>query len=161
MRKAGKITLIISLILILLNSVIWFLISFTRLRLKHEIPISIIYGIGILCIVISLGLIKNKGIKYFISATVITSITYFFILFVSAILFWDMCSETISEPIYSNRYNKKQKIVIKEFGCGVTDSTPNSRNCCVYDEVGLIFYKLTAIDTTNLDKSAWMRKMEK
>lgn len=156
MRKTGKILLFIGFSFMLLNAITWGVISFTGLRLKYEIPISVNFGIAMLIVVLAFGLIKKRKIWYLIVSCVIFSLAYFFVLFISAIVFWDMCDETISAPVYFNKFDNKQKIVIRDFGCGATDSTPNSISCCLYSEVGLIFYKLTPVDTTMLDKNSWI-----
>lgn len=93
----------------------------------------------------------NKGIK--IALTISISILTFFFLFMLA---FNMCAWTTDKTLFYNTNNKASKIVLRDFGCGATDSGYPTYKVCKIRNISPLFIWVTGIDTTKIDKQIWL-----
>jgi hypothetical protein len=83
----------------------------------------------------------------------ITGFVFFLIAIAS---FGNMCSYSTGKTIFINKKNK-DRIVLRYFGCGATDSTPASTHVSKIRYFTPLFMLVSDIDTTKIDRRQWVR----
>lgn len=68
-----------------------------------------------------------------------------------------MCSSVTGQTIFINKYSTSVKIVKRHFGCGATDSSPETTTISMQRDVLSTFWYYSKIDTLGLIKSDWIR----
>ncbi|NOQ72107.1 MAG: hypothetical protein GQ574_08905 [Crocinitomix sp.] len=69
----------------------------------------------------------------------------------------DMCVSYDREILYEHKYDPNTKIIVREFGCGATDSGPPSVGIYEVSYFTSYFIRSAKIDTNEIDKSNWLR----
>lgn len=80
-------------------------------------------------------------------------------LILSGMIGWGgaMCAWTESRTLFVNGEDPDQRIVLRDFGCGATDSSPPVKKVFVVDTFNSWFISAHQIDTTTIDKTQWQR----
>ncbi len=85
----------------------------------------------------------------------VLSVAYLF--FATLFLFGSMCSYTTRQVLYISKQDVNRKIVVRDFGCGATDSSPATLHIQEVQTIGGLFIKVSKADTTNLNPQQWVR----
>ncbi|MFT6982092.1 MAG: hypothetical protein ACJAUD_000859 [Crocinitomicaceae bacterium] len=85
--------------------------------------------------------------------TIFTALVVFFHIIFSTFL---MCTADYRE-LYKSKTEQSIKIVKRSFGCGAIDSTPDSKSFHIMKEYPLGLIRLSPADTSNIDKSRWVK----
>ena len=98
---------------------------------------------------------KDKPLEKFgkIIATIAGTTLIIFILVIS--IFTDMCNWYDDKIIYENK-NGNQKIIIRKYGCGSTDSGPPATEVHHVKYYSTLFISYVEIDTNSIDKTDWL-----
>lgn len=72
-------------------------------------------------------------------------------------VFADMCGWTTTNTLFVNKYDTTEKVILREFGCGATDSGDPAYKVCKIQRISQYFIKVTEIDTSKLEKNVWER----
>jgi len=118
------------------------------------------YGFPIAATLLILtGMIKRKHTLCLIVTKIIlaTCIAVFSFFVMIIVLFGSMCAWTTDKVFFENKRNPSIKIVQRSFGCGATDSTPATIKVFKIREITSDLIWVTEIDTTQIDKSEWIR----
>lgn len=67
-----------------------------------------------------------------------------------------MCTTTYGEVLYVHKNDSNTRIMLRSFGCGATDSAPNSISVCKVEYYTPLFIRSTRIDTKKIDKRTWV-----
>jgi len=94
-----------------------------------------------------------------IGATVFVSAVSLYIL--ALVSLGDMCTSTVVRTLFENKYNHSDKIVLRSFGCGATDSTSPTYGVVRAKYLTSHLFWRTDIDTTKLDRTVWVRVVDK
>jgi len=156
MKALGKLLTIASIAIATLTSAIVITQFVTKLELQYDIPLYALFTFAIALFITGWGIQKGHRAISIILRFIGMAVLYIITMFMYGILVWDLCVESFSEPIYIHSTNGNKTIVIRDFGCGAVDSSPNSSRTMVYEEMAWIFYRITPIDTTALDKGTWL-----
>ena len=72
-----------------------------------------------------------------------------------------MAAWSRGETILENRSNKSVRIVKRDFGCGATDSSPETVQIFKITQITPLFIYVSKVDTSKLEKKDWVRISEK
>lgn len=78
-----------------------------------------------------------------------------FILFMT--VFAGMCRWTNNKVLFENKNDKTTKIVLRDFGCGATDSGSPTYKVCKIKRISPLLVWVTNVDTTKINRVAWLR----
>ncbi|MFN8287627.1 MAG: hypothetical protein U0V74_12770 [Chitinophagales bacterium] len=84
------------------------------------------------------------------------ALTLVYLFAFTMFLFADMCSYSTRQILYINKSNNERQIVVRDFGCGATDSSPASIHIQEVQTIAGLFMKVREADTTALNKSEWI-----
>tara|TARA_R110002072_G_C7652556_1_gene508851 strand:- start:16 stop:516 length:501 start_codon:yes stop_codon:yes gene_type:complete len=100
---------------------------------------------------------KDKGSKIAgkVIGTSIAAAVTVFIMFMS--IFTDMCVWTNRQVLYENKNDSNTKIIVRDFGCGATDSGPPTVGIYKVRYFTDYFIRSTKIDTAKIDKNEWIK----
>jgi len=87
--------------------------------------------------------------------TICISLLSVFILFIT--VFASMCRWTNNKVLFNNINDKTTKIVLRDFGCGATDSGSPTYKVCKLKNILPSLIWVTEIDTTKIDMQIWKR----
>jgi hypothetical protein len=73
------------------------------------------------------------------------------------VLLGSTCAWTTDKVFFENKQNSSVKIVQRHFGCGATDSSYPTVKVFRVREITSDLIWVTEIDTTQIDKSEWIR----
>jgi hypothetical protein len=110
-------------------------------------------------LIVGVGTIKREEgsglavIKIFF--TMIGMVIYFCIILIS--VFSNLCSETTGEVLFEKKGDPSTKVVMRYFGCGAVDSTPETPYIRRIKEIAHLFIWVSDVDTSKLDKTEWKR----
>jgi len=164
MKKLNKIVFwsaIVFLGLLLITSIIRSLIGleFANDSIKSDYQRFILITIpgGILFTLFGTLKSKDRIILKLIKILITGTIAGFsvFILFISIAV--DMCSWTDKQILYQNINNHNTKIIVREFGCGATDSGQPNIHIQKVQNFTDYFILRKEIDTTCIDKKEWIK----
>jgi hypothetical protein len=118
------------------------------------VPIAILFTL--------FGTLKIKdGIGSVIAVILCTIIGAFLSLFIMVLsIFLNMCNYYDVKILYQHKDSPSKQIVIREFGCGATDSGPPFINVNQIEYFTPYFIHSTKIDTNEMNKSDWIRYAE-
>jgi len=164
MRTSKKIIYWTSLAFIFLFVIVPFVGQFTPLEFTNDNFKTLLeeirfFGLPIAILLTLFGTLKpkdstaSKGIK--IALTISVSALSFFFLLVSA--FGNMCGWTNNKTLFNNINDKTTKIVLRDFGCGATDSGSPIYKVCKIKNISPVFIWVTDTDTTKIDRQVWQR----
>ncbi|MBL7800688.1 MAG: hypothetical protein JNL95_08170 [Chitinophagales bacterium] len=115
------------------------------------------YGFPITIILTLTGTIKKDDssgvIVTKIVMTIFISAFSVFVMFI--MLFAEMCDWSTDKVVFVNKQNPSTKIVQRSFGCGATDSSPETIKVFKIREITPYFIWVTNIDTNQINKSEW------
>ena len=90
--------------------------------------------------------------------TIVAAVLSGMILFFS---FWSgMCAWATERILFDNSENPSKKIVLREFGCGATDSGSPVIRVCKIKTITPYLIWVTKADTTSIDRQVWTRAKE-
>ena len=98
---------------------------------------------------------KGYGITGKIIGTVVVAVATIFIMFIS--VFADMCTWTNKQILYEHKTDSTTKIMVRDFGCGATDSGPPTVEIHKVRYFTKYFIRTTKVDTAKIDKSEWIK----
>jgi hypothetical protein len=148
-------------------------IGITAFILHHVIPlefadsstgqvVSGAYYAGLCMSVFLAGAIKVKQsngwgcLALFVLSAIIAGISLLYLIFMAT--FADgMCLWTTRKILFENKENPSSSIVVRDFGCGATDSSPATFATFQVKKLAFIFVSITPIDTSKIDRSKWRR----
>jgi hypothetical protein len=87
--------------------------------------------------------------------TIGVSLFSIFILFIT--LFAGMCRWTDNEILFNNVNDNTTHIILRDFGCGATDSGQPSYKVCKIKNILPSLIWVTDFDTTKIDRKVWKR----
>ena len=89
--------------------------------------------------------------------TVAASIAVFWIMIIA--IFADMCSYNTRTVLFVNKDDLSDRIEVRDFGCGATDSSPATLHISriKYFAQDIMIVKDKNIDTAKIDQSQWQR----
>jgi hypothetical protein len=117
------------------------------------------FGLPVAILLTLFGTLKQKDaattrmIK--IVLTICVAIFSVFILFMT--VFASMCRWTNNKVLFENKNDKTTKIVLRDFGCGATDSGSPTYKVCKIKSISPLLVWVTNIDTTKIDRVTWQR----
>lgn len=116
------------------------------------------FGFPIAILLTLTGTVKNKdhnGVKFGkIILTVLTSLAVFY--FSGLAILGDMCQWSTERIVFESKIDS-DKIVIRSFGCGATDSGSPTYGTFKVKYFTRHFILATPIDTTRVDQTLWKR----
>lgn len=142
-----------------LAPIIWHLspLEFINPEIERFFYYFFLFG-GIVAVLLSVVLIIKaiEGLDAVLGVMVIIGYLGFllFIIILMAVS-WGMCSYTTGEVLYKK--GNGDEIVIREFGCGATDSGAPTKSVAKISSFTPWFISIQRIDTTSLDKTKWKR----
>ena len=168
MQTISKIIYLASLTLILLLVVVPLIGHFTPLEITDESFQDAylefrFYGLPIIILLTLFGTIEpqnsiaTKAAK--IVLTIGVSIFSIFILFIA--VFAGMCRWTNNEILFNNVNDKTTQIILRDFGCGATDSGQPTYKVCKIKNILPSLIWVTDFDTTRIDRQIWKRTNKK
>ena len=87
--------------------------------------------------------------------TIVASIFSVAILFTA--IWSGMCAWTTNRILFYNKSDTATKIVLRDFGCGATDSGSPTYRVCKIENISSYLIRVTTIDTTKIDRKIWIR----
>jgi hypothetical protein len=155
-----KSSLVLLTLIVLLPIIGHFLpLVFTNDNIPDTFEEARFYVLPILILLTLFGTIKrpdNEGANALkIVSTVIVSLFTSVVLFFSA--FSGMCRWTTGETLFQNRNDENTNIVLREFGCGATDSGSPTYKVCKVKTIISGLQWIVNVDTTKIDRSEWQR----
>ena len=91
---------------------------------------------------------------------ILTLIIDAFVVFVMIVaILGDMCEYSDRQVLFQNKNDPSDKIVMRDFGCGATDSTPATLSIAhiKYFTPHVFIVKEKYMDTSAIDHSKWVR----
>jgi hypothetical protein len=85
------------------------------------------------------------------------AIAVIFIGLIAISVFGDMCIYTEKEVLFESKTKPDTKIVVREFGCGATDSQGPSESVFEIQYCNDYFIRTRKIDTTKIDRNEWIK----
>lgn len=164
MQTSRKIIYWVSLALIFVFVIIPFVGQFTPLEITNHNFQSLFeqlrfFGLPIVILLTLFGTIKPKDTPSTkttkIILTICVSLLSVYILFMS--IWAGMCSWTNNKVLFNNVNDKTIKIVLRDFGCGATDSGSPTYKVCKIKNILPSLIWVTEIDTTKIDRQIWQR----
>ncbi len=164
MATSNKIIFRASLILIFIFVIVPFVGQFTPLEFTNDnfqdsFEQVRFFGLPIVILLTLFGTLKTKdptGTKTIkIVLTICVSLLSVFILFLS--IWAGMCRWTNNKVLFNNINDKTTKIVLRDFGCGATDSGSPTYKVCKIKTILPSLIWVTGIDTTKIDRQIWQR----
>lgn len=117
------------------------------------------FGLPLVILLTLFGTLKSKdstGTKSTkIGLTICISLISIFVLFMT--VFAGMCRWTNNKILFENINNKTTKIVLRDFGCGATDSGSPTYKVCKIKNITPLLIWVTSIDTIKIDRQIWQR----
>lgn len=82
-----------------------------------------------------------------------------FVIFAGAsiLAFGDLCSLTNDKILFKHRTDKNRIIMLRSFGCGAVDSTPNVNSAYELKPITTWLNTAAYVDTHAIDHSQWER----
>ena len=138
----------------------WILdIEFATDSIKSNYKEFMFFVVPIAILLTLLGTIKGKDNGSIIAGKVIGTVVLvavtIFIMFMS--IFADMCVWTNREVLYEHKNDSNTKIIVRDFGCGATDSGPPTVAIYKVQYFTDYFIRATKIDTAKIDKKEWIK----
>lgn len=164
MKKLNKIVFGIAIIFLGILLITFILrtlfgLEFANDSIKEDYQGFLLFAIPIGILFTLFGTLKSKDRRILkLIKILITSMIAgfsFFILFIS--ITFDMCGWTDKQILYQNINNQKTKIIVREFGCGATDSGRPNIHIQKVQNFTEYFIRKTEIDTANIDKKEWIK----
>ena len=168
MQTSNKIIYWTSFVLIFVFVIVPFVGQFTPLEFTNDsfqdsFEQVRFFGLPIVILLTLFGTLKSKdstGTKTTkIVLTICISLFSVFILFMT--VFAGMCRWTNNKILFENINNTKTKIVLRDFGCGATDSGSPTYKVCKIKNITPFLIWVTSIDTTKIDRQLWRRAENK
>ena len=164
MQTSRKIIYWVSLALIFVFVIIPFVGQFTPLEITNHNFQSLFeqlrfFGLPIVILLTLFGTLKPKDTLSTkttkIILTICVSLLSVYILFMS--IWAGMCRWTNNKVLFNNVHDKTIKIVLRDFGCGATDSGSPTYKVCKIKNILPSLIWVTEIDTTKIDRQIWQR----
>ena len=164
MRTSNKIIYKTSLVLIFIFVIVPFVGQFTPLEFTNDNFQSLFeqfrfFGLPVVILLTLFGSLKPKDSSATkttkIVLTICVSLLSVFILFIS--IWAGMCRWTNNKVLFNNINEKNTKIVLRDFGCGATDSGSPIYKVCKIKNILPSLIWVTVIDTTKIDRQIWQR----
>ena len=164
MQTSNKIIYWTSLVLIFIFVIVPFVGQFTPLELTNDnfensFEQFRFFGLPVVILLTLFGTLKTKdstGTKTTkIVLTICVSLLSVFILFIT--VFAGMCRWTNNKVLFHNINDKTTEIVLRDFGCGATDSGSPTYKVCKIKTILTSLIWVTDIDTTKIDRQIWQR----
>lgn len=168
MQTNNKIIYRASLILIFILVIVPFVGQFTPLEITNEkfqnsFEQVRFFALPIVILLTLFGTLKKQdsaGTKTTkIVLTICISLFSIFVLFMT--MFAGMCRWANNKILFENINNKTTKIVLREFGCGATDSGSPTYKVCKIKNITPFLIWVTSVDTTKIDRQVWQRPESK
>ena len=67
-----------------------------------------------------------------------------------------MCGDITDKTLFVKKGTNSDKIIVRHFDCGATDSGPAKYEIVKVVDVFSVFNFVTKVDTAKIDKSAWI-----
>lgn len=71
-----------------------------------------------------------------------------------------MCGEITDDILFTHKGTNQNKIIVRHFDCGATDSGPAKYEVVKVIDVFSVFNFVTKVDTAKIDKTVWLRKTQ-
>ncbi len=168
MQTSNKIIYRTSLFLIFIFVIVPFAGQFTPLEFTNDNFQSLFeqfrfFGLPVIILLTLFGTLQPKDSSAAkttkIVLTICVSLLSVFILFMS--IWAGMCRWTNNKVLFNNLNDKTTKIVLRDFGCGATDSGSPSYKVCKIKTILPSLIWVTGIDTTKIDRQIWQRVKNK
>ncbi len=103
---------------------------------------------------------QNDSFGIWVVKIILTLIIDAFVMFVMLMaVLGNMCSNSDGQVLFQSKSDLSDKIVVRYFGCGATDSTPATLSIAhiKYFTPHVFIVKEKHMDTTTIDHSKWVR----
>jgi hypothetical protein len=134
-------------------------LEFASDSIKSDYKEFLFFAIPIAILLTLFGTINPKdsisNIIGKVIGTIVVAFVTVFIMFMS--IFTDMCVWTNQQILYENKNNLNTKIIVRDFGCGATDSGPPAVGVYKVRYFTDYFIRSTKIDTAIIDKDEWIK----
>ena len=134
-------------------------IEFATDSIKSDYREFLFFAVPIAILLTLFGTIKDKdkGSKIVgkVIGTIVLAAVTVFVMFMS--IFADMCVWTNREVLYEHKNDSNTKIIVRDFGCGATDSGPPTIGIYKVRYFTNYFIRSTKIDTATIDKNEWTK----
>jgi len=164
MRTSNKIIYWTSLVLIFIFVIVPFAGQFTPLEFTNDnfqdsFEQLRFFGLPILVLLTLFGTIKRKDSAGTKTTKIVLTIciSLFSVFFLFMTVFAGMCRWTNNKILFENKNDKTTKIVLRDFGCGATDSGSPTYKVCKIKNISPFLIWVTSIDTTKIDRLIWQQ----
>ena len=154
----ASVSLIVLLLIIL---IIWPFqpLEFTKSEYADNFKLIPFLGLPVLILLTLTGTLKKKNsireIVAKIFVTIFTALLPLVILFATALD--GMCQWNTTKDLFENITDPSTKIVLRDFGCGATDSTSPTYQVFEITNYTSYFMRINPVDTNKIDKAQWKR----
>lgn len=124
----------------------------TPLQTWRWIGISVCIGVLILCSIRKDETNWTKAVKV-VTAVVLSALSLVIIAFAGFAS--GMCLWSERETLYIHKEDLGRRIVVRDFGCGATDSSPPIKRVFEVKKLNAWFLYSSKIDTTLMDHTQW------
>lgn len=164
MQKISKIIYWVSLASIFVFVIVPLIGRFTPLEFTNDNFKDLFeqirfFGLPIAILLTLFGTLKHKDttstktMKTLL--TICIAVFSVFILFMT--VFAGMCRWTNSKVLFENKSDNTTKIVLRDFGCGATDSGNPTYKVCKIKNITPVLIWVTSIDTAKINRQIWQR----
>jgi hypothetical protein len=151
---------VLIILIVALSIIGYFLpLEFTNERVPDSFEQFRFYALPLLLLLTLFGTLRKKDTQgtntLKVVTTSIAALFCFLLLFFSA--FAGMCRWTTSKTLFYNRKDQTTRIVLREFGCGATDSGKPTYKVSKVITITPGLLLITDIDTARVDRNIWVR----
>lgn len=134
-------------------------LEFAADSIKYNYKNILFFTVPIAILLTLLGTIKDKDKGFKIAGKVIGTFVIaalaVFIMIISILS--DMCAWTNRQFLYEHKNDSNTKIIVRDFGCGATDSEPPTVGIYKVRRFTDYFIRSTKVDTATIDKNEWIK----
>jgi hypothetical protein len=117
------------------------------------------FGLPIAILLTLFGTLKHTDATATKTTKIVLTIciTLFSVFVLSMTVFAGMCRWTNNKVLFENKNDKTKKIVLRDFGCGATDSGSPTYKVCKIKTISPLLIWVRDLDTTKIDRRIWQR----
>lgn len=172
MKLISKIIYYLSIIFIIACLVIsislkFFLLEFSKSNYEKTFDDLFFIGIPLAIIFTSANVFFKNFQKSKVKSTIINKLIIAIVVFISFILYGfisfgtNMCTWSTGPTLFISKKKSSEKIVLRDFGCGATDSSPGTFGIFKVTTITPSFIYANKIDTSKINSTEWVRLGQK
>lgn len=134
-------------------------IEFTSADLKADYTEFLFYAIPVAIVLTLFGTLKShdstKIKTYIVLKTIVLAAASYFLIIFSVLI--NMCGYSNRQELYQSNREPNVRIIVREHGCGATDSDSPKVNTYKVHYFLDYFVRSTKIDTSQIKKDDWVK----